>query len=172
MRDTSPLCINPCSYVHMGRVYGAREWNEIASIIIIHMLQHSLIKLVSKGKDKFSSDFSSKFQSSMTIFHHKLLTKEGVILANRWTHPSSLTTFVHLFIRNVIQRVTIVTLNTIWHKTSVVHYWLCKSLVKNHLYIGTGSLPLTRNFMRKAMIPNVTFLMPFSWMNLPSRVIH
>jgi hypothetical protein len=28
------------------------------------------------------SDFSSKFQSSMTIFHHKLLTREGRILAN------------------------------------------------------------------------------------------
>ena len=51
-------------------------------------------------------DFSSKLQSSMTIFHHKLLTREGRVTANGWTHPSSMTVFVHLFIRNVIQKVT------------------------------------------------------------------
>ena len=30
------------------------------------------------------SNFSSKFQSSMTTFHHKLLTREGRVLANEW----------------------------------------------------------------------------------------
>jgi hypothetical protein len=45
--------------------------------------------------------FSSKFQSSMTIVYHKLLTREGRILANRWAHPSSMTIFVHLSIRSV-----------------------------------------------------------------------
>ena len=34
------------------------------------------------------SDFSSKFQSSMTIFHHKLMTREGRVLANGCTPPS------------------------------------------------------------------------------------
>ena len=36
-----------------------------------------------------SSDFSSKFQSSMTIFHHKLLTREIRVLADEWIRPSS-----------------------------------------------------------------------------------
>ena len=30
------------------------------------------------------------------IFHHKLLTREGRVLANGWTHPSSMTIFVQL----------------------------------------------------------------------------
>ena len=54
------------------------------------------------------SDFSSNFQSSLTIFCHKLLTREGRVLANGWTHSSSMTIFVHLFIRSVTQKVTIV----------------------------------------------------------------
>ena len=45
------------------------------------------------------SDFSFKFESSMTIFHHKLLTRKGRVLADGWTHPSSMIIFVHLFIR-------------------------------------------------------------------------
>ena len=56
-----------------------------------------------------------QIQSSMTIFHHKLLTREGRVLANRWTHAASMTIFVNLFIRSVIYKVTIVTINTIWH---------------------------------------------------------
>jgi hypothetical protein len=32
------------------------------------------------------SDFSSKFQSFMTIFHHKLLTREVRVLANGWRY--------------------------------------------------------------------------------------
>ena len=55
------------------------------------------------------SDFSSKFQSFMTTFHQKLLTREGRILANGWTHPSSMTIFDHLFIKIVIWKVSIVT---------------------------------------------------------------
>jgi hypothetical protein len=43
-----------------------------------------------------SSGFSFIFQSSMTIFHHKLLTTEG---RDGWTHLSSMTIFVLLFIR-------------------------------------------------------------------------
>jgi hypothetical protein len=34
----------------------------------------------------------------MTIFHDKLLTKESRVLANGWTHPSSMTVFINLFI--------------------------------------------------------------------------
>jgi hypothetical protein len=52
------------------------------------------------------SGSSSKFQSSMITFHHKL--KEGRVLANGWTHPSSMTIFVHLII-SVIQNVIIMT---------------------------------------------------------------
>ena len=39
---------------------------------------------------------SSKFQSSMTIFHHKLRTREGRVLTNGWTHLSSMTIFCSL----------------------------------------------------------------------------
>ena len=60
------------------------------------------------------SNFSSIFQSSMTIFIHKLLTREGMVLANKWTHPSSTTIFVNLFIWSVIQKLTTVTLNTMF----------------------------------------------------------
>ena len=35
----------------------------------------------------------------VTIFHCKLLTREGRVLSNGWTYPSSMTIFVHLFIR-------------------------------------------------------------------------
>ena len=59
--------------------------------------------------------FSSKVQSSMTMWHHKLLTREGRIWTNGWTKPSSMIIFACLFRRSVIQKVTIVTLNTIRH---------------------------------------------------------
>ena len=50
------------------------------------------------------NDLSSKFRSYMTIFHRKLLTREGRVSANGWTHPSSMTLFVHSFIRSVVQK--------------------------------------------------------------------
>ena len=53
--------------------------------------------------------FPSKSESSMTIVHHKLLTRERRVLANGWTHPSSMTIFVHIFIKNVIREVTVLT---------------------------------------------------------------
>ena len=59
------------------------------------------------------SDFSSKFKSSMTICYHKLFTREGRVLANGGTHPSSRKIFVHLFITSVIQEVALVTINTV-----------------------------------------------------------
>ena len=64
------------------------------------------------------SNFSSGFEKFMTIFHHKLLTWEGRVLANLWTRPSSMTEFVHIFIRGVIRKVTILTLNTIFSVAS------------------------------------------------------
>ena len=53
-----------------------------------------------------------------TIKNHKTLLicvvdKRRYVLANEKTHPSSMTLFVHLFIRIVIQKVTIVTSMTI-----------------------------------------------------------
>ena len=42
--------------------------------------------------------FSSIFQSSMTIFHHKLPTREDRVLTNGWTQPSSMTILANLFI--------------------------------------------------------------------------
>ena len=47
-------------------------------------------------------------------FNHKLMTREGRVYANGWTHLSSLTKFVHLFTRSVIQKITIVRLNIIF----------------------------------------------------------
>ena len=42
------------------------------------------------------SGFSFNFQSSKTMFHHKLLTREGRVLANGLTRPSSMTVFYEL----------------------------------------------------------------------------
>ena len=64
------------------------------------------------------SGFSFKVESFVTIFHHKLVEKASRIMANGWTHPSSMTIFVYLFIRDVIREVTIVILNTIWRNIS------------------------------------------------------
>jgi hypothetical protein len=49
----------------------------------------------------------------MIIFHHKLLTREGRVWASWWTYPSFLTVFIHLFIRDVIENVIVVILNTV-----------------------------------------------------------
>ena len=43
---------------------------------------------------RLPSEFSSKFQSSMTIFHH-MLTREGRVLAIGSTQPSPFTLIVH-----------------------------------------------------------------------------
>ena len=53
------------------------------------------------------ADISSKPQSSMTIFHRKFTTREGIVLANEWTHPSFMTVIVYLFIRSVIRKLAI-----------------------------------------------------------------
>ena len=51
------------------------------------------------------SDFSSKFQAFMTIFHHKLLTIEGRVLVNGWTHPPLIMTIiVQSFLRSVLRK--------------------------------------------------------------------
>ena len=49
--------------------------------------------------------FSFKFESAMTIFHHKFLTRVGRVFANGWTHPSCMTIFIRLFIISVIRKV-------------------------------------------------------------------
>ena len=81
-----------------------------------------------------SSDFLSNFQSSRLIFHHELLTREGRVLANGCTHPSSLTIFVRLFIRTVIQIITIDTLKTIRH--SISHSVWCWFLLLSSVDVG------------------------------------
>ena len=59
------------------------------------------------------NNVSSKFQSNMTIFHHRLPTREGRVLTNGWTHPPSpiyppsTTICVYEFKRSVIRKVTI-----------------------------------------------------------------
>ena len=63
------------------------------------------------------NDFSSKFQSSIIIFHHKSVTKKVGFGQRMNSSISSMTILVHLFI-SVIQKSTIVTLNIIF---SVVH---------------------------------------------------
>ena len=62
--------------------------------------------------------FHPNFSHPRQYIHHKLLTREGRVVATGWTHPSSMTIFVHLFIRGVIWNATIVALNTIWHEIS------------------------------------------------------
>ena len=55
-----------------------------------------------------SGIFHPNFNHPWPIFHHKLLTREGQVSANGWTHPPTMTILVHSFIRSVIQKVTIV----------------------------------------------------------------
>jgi hypothetical protein len=83
------------------------------------------------------SVYSSKFQSPTTIFHHKLLTREGGVLANGWTHPLPMTIFVHLFIISVIRKVTIVTSNTIF---SVVFLYSQSHTIRSAYKISLGHL--------------------------------
>ena len=68
--------------------------------------QHYLSPLVSVfgGDHGFTITYQMlhpMFNPPMTTFHHKLVTREGRVSANGWTHPSSscVTVFVHLFIQ-------------------------------------------------------------------------
>ena len=73
-----------------------------------------IIDLQSYNYYHLPRDHSSKFHPSVTILHHKLLTKEGRILATGWTHPTPMTILIYLlFLRSVVQKVTMVTLNAI-----------------------------------------------------------
>ena len=78
--------------------------------------------------------FHPNFNHPRQYIHHKLLTREGRVVATGWTHPSSMTIFVHLCIRGVIWKVTIVTLNTIWHEIS----HLVKYVARNERKRGAG----------------------------------
>ena len=61
----------------------------------------------------------------MTICHHKLLIRVGSILGNGWTHPSSKTIFVNLFIQNLTKNIASVMLNVIFSVVVVlVEEWL------------------------------------------------
>ena len=62
------------------------------------------------------SDFSSKFRAFVTIFHHKLLTREGKALASTWINSST----IHDNICSLVHRICYpkMTSNTIF---SVVH---------------------------------------------------
>ena len=89
------------------------------------LTQHSLSFLVNFGGIidlqfcnycHLQFDFSSQFQSSMTIFHHKILTKEG--RANGRTHPSSMTIFSSLTHKKCHPKLTNMTLNTIFSVAS------------------------------------------------------
>ena len=74
----------------------------------------------------------------MTIFHHKLLTKKVMVLANGWTRPSSMTIFVNLCTRTLSKKLsywhwmpydtnTLPTLVGVGHQcttpTSRGHFW-------------------------------------------------
>ena len=69
----------------------------------------------------------------MTIFHHELLTQEGRVSANGWTHPSSMTIFVHLFIRSFIQKIASVTHHTIWHQIPCLVQWRKSERSQHHV---------------------------------------
>ena len=60
------------------------------------------------------SNFSSKFQSSMTMFHHKCADKrmQGF---GQWMNSSIIHDNVCSLIHNAIRKITIVTLNNICH---------------------------------------------------------
>ena len=68
--------------------------------------------------------------SSMTISYNNLLTREGTVMANGWTRPSSTTIFVRLFIRSVIRKVTKyhTTLNIIFSSAVVCGSWFASVL--------------------------------------------
>ena len=103
------------------------------------LTQYSLSLPVTKlGDYRFTmlqllSDFLL-FLSSVTTFYHKLLTWECRVLANGWTRPPFMTIFVNLFIRSVIRKVTIVTLNIIL--TIVATTWNSNL----HMYEVTSNL--------------------------------
>ena len=59
--------------------------------------------------------FHSNFYHTWQCFITSCWQEKVGFWATGWAHPSSMTIFVHLFIRSVIQRVTKVALNTIWH---------------------------------------------------------
>jgi hypothetical protein len=60
------------------------------------------------------------------------MTKEGRVLGNERSHPSFMTTFVHLFIKSVIRRVAIVTLNT--HMTLNIMFSVVQLLLNFNLF--------------------------------------
>ena len=76
----------------------------------------------------------------MTIIHHKLLTREGGDLANYgWTHPTSMTKFVRLFIRSVIRKAThsdIKYLMTLSITFSVVSIYCSNETLSQWIYKG------------------------------------
>ena len=91
-----------------------------------------IIDLQCCNYNHFQSDLSSNFEPSTTIFHHKLVTREGRVLAIiHLHHPSSMTILVHLFIRIVIQKVTIVTYK--YHMTLNTIFSVGKAMVKGRI---------------------------------------
>ena len=79
----------------------------------------------------YQVNFHPIFNHPWKYFITTCSQRECRVLASAWTHPSSMTIFVHLFIRSVIRKVTIVTLNTILTKysmkynfTNIYYIWI------------------------------------------------
>ena len=74
---------------------------------------------------------SSEFQSSMTTFHHKLLTTKVGLRAMDGTHPSSMTIFVKLI-----------------HKKCQFKSYHCSDDIKHHMALNIifSALTLSKEF--------------------------
>ena len=115
------------------------------------LTQHYLSFLVNKivfflrgGRDyRFTAlqllSLTKWFFIQISIIHDNISSQKGRVLAYGWTCPSSMAVFVNLFIRKVIQKVTIVTSNTVWH--CIPYLVWCVVMVigrKCHLTIFVG----------------------------------
>jgi hypothetical protein len=108
-----------CGWRHPSDSQKLPNWFPKARITTLNMIFTQPSHLQCCNYCHIPSDFSSNFESSMTIFHHKLLlTREGRDSTNGWIQPSSMTVFLHIFIRGVIRKVVIVTLNTMFSVAS------------------------------------------------------
>ena len=101
----------------------------------------------------------------MTIIHHDLLTREGSVLTNGWTHSSSMTVFVHLFMRSVIQKVPIVTFNTIWYYIPYLVYYIPVGAPKSSLEKAPCNI-YTRASL--SLYPRNIFTLVARWLFWPS----
>ena len=107
---TNSSCLAHILIVNCGIVSPTPNVNPTLFVVSREFLgdyRFIVLQLLSLIKWFFNPNFNHPW------FHNKLLTREGRVLGNGWTRLSSMTIFVHLFMRSVNRKVTILTLNTI-----------------------------------------------------------